>query len=149
MELVGKLQPEVFNDLTVEISLFRPGPMQNNMPLHYLQARHGEVAPDFLHPRFELILRETRGVVIFHERVMRLLDELTGCGLGRADVLRRHLGKPGDLPRIEAFVRERALERGFPPVVARSGRCSPGSAASVSPRRTGRRSPFRLPSPPG
>ena len=114
MELVGKLQPEVFNDLTVEISLFRPGPMQNNMPLHYLQARHGEVAPDFLHPRFELILRETRGVVIFHERVMRLLDELTGCGLGRADVLRRHLGKPGDLPRIEAFVRERAVEQGFP-----------------------------------
>ncbi|HSP52659.1 MAG TPA: DNA polymerase III subunit alpha, partial [Cryobacterium sp.] len=117
MELVGKLQPEVFNDLTVEISLFRPGPMQNNMPLHYLEARHGEVTPDYLHPRFEPILRETQGVVIFHEQVMRLFDELTGCGLGRADVLRRHLGKPGDLPRIEAFVREHALERGFPPVV--------------------------------
>ena len=117
MELVGKLQPEVFNDLTVEISLFRPGPMQNNMPLHYLQARHGEVAPDYLHPRFEPILRETQGVVIFHEQVMRLFDELTGCGLGRADVLRRHLGKPADLPRIEAFVREHAQERGFPPVV--------------------------------
>ncbi|HSP76668.1 MAG TPA: DNA polymerase III subunit alpha [Cryobacterium sp.] len=115
MELVGKLQPEVFNDLTVEISLFRPGPMQNNMPLRYLEARHGEVAPDYLHPRFEPILRETRGVVIFHEQVMRLLDELTGCGLGPADVLRRHLGKPGDLPRIEAFVREHARERGFPP----------------------------------
>ena len=41
MELVGKLQPEVFNDLTVKISLLRPGPMQNNMPLLYLQARHG------------------------------------------------------------------------------------------------------------
>ena len=38
-------------------------------------------------------------MVIFHEEVMR------------------HLGIPGDLPRIEAFVRERALERGFPPVV--------------------------------
>ncbi|HZK60177.1 MAG TPA: DNA polymerase III subunit alpha [Cryobacterium sp.] len=120
MELVGKLQPEEFNDLTVEISLFRPGPMQNNMPLLYLQARHGEVAPDYMHPRFEPILRETKGVVIFHEQVMRLFDELTGCGLGKADVFRRHLGMPDQLPEIEAYVRERALERGFPPkVIAR------------------------------
>jgi len=113
MELVGKLQPEVFNDLTVEISLFRPGPMQNNMPLTYLQARHGEVAPDYIDPRFEPILRETKGVVIFHEQVMRLFDELTGCGLGHADVLRRHLGKPHQLPQIEAYVREHAAKRGF------------------------------------
>ena len=113
MELVGKLQPEVFNDLTVEISLFRPGPMQNNMPLTYLQARHGEVAPDYIDPRFEPILRETKGVVIFHEQVMRLFDELTGCGLGHADVLRRHLGKPHQLLQIEAYVREHAAKRGF------------------------------------
>ncbi|MFC5930030.1 DNA polymerase III subunit alpha [Cryobacterium melibiosiphilum] len=113
MELVGKLQPEKFNDLTVEISLFRPGPMQNNMPLTYLRARHGETSPDYIHPRFEAILRETQGVVIFHEQVMRLFDELTGCGLGKADVFRRHLGKPEQLPRIEQYVREKALERGF------------------------------------
>ncbi|MET0954481.1 MAG: DNA polymerase III subunit alpha, partial [Cryobacterium sp.] len=113
MELVGKLQPEEFNDLTVEISLFRPGPMKNNMPLRYLEARHGEVAPDYIHPRFEPILRETKGVVIFHEQVMRLFDELTGCGLGHADVLRRHLGRPEQLPQIEAYVRENALARGF------------------------------------
>ncbi|WP_255579815.1 DNA polymerase III subunit alpha [Cryobacterium sp. PAMC25264] len=113
MELVGKLQPEEFNDLTVEISLFRPGPMKNNMPLKYLQARHGEVAPDYIHPRFEAILRETKGVVIFHEQVMRLFHELTDCGLGYADVLRRHLGRPDQLPVIEAYVRERALARGF------------------------------------
>ena len=113
MELVGKLQPEVFNDLTVEISLFRPGPMKNNMPLKYLQARHGEVVPDYIHPRFEPILRETKGVVIFHEQVMQLFDELTGCGLGKADVFRRHLGKPEQLPQIEEYLRERALARGF------------------------------------
>ncbi|TFD51372.1 DNA polymerase III subunit alpha [Cryobacterium sp. Hh11] len=113
MELVGKLQPEVFNDLTVEISLFRPGPMKNNMPLKYLQARHGEVIPDYIHPRFEPILRETNGVVIFHEQVMRLFDELTGCGLGKADVFRRHLGKPEQLPQIEEYLREKALARGF------------------------------------
>ncbi|MET0714334.1 MAG: DNA polymerase III subunit alpha [Mycetocola sp.] len=114
MELVGKLQPEVFNDLTVEISLFRPGPMQNNMPLQFLQARHGEAAPDYIHPRFEPFLRETMGVVVFHEQVMRMFDELTGCGLGKADVFRRHLEKPDELPAIEAYVREHAAHRGFP-----------------------------------
>lgn len=117
MELVGKLQPEVFNDLTVEISLFRPGPMQNNMPLQYLQARHGETMPDYLHPRLRRILQETRGVVIFHEQVMRIIDELTGCGLGTADVLRRQLADRGRLAGIEAFVRGKAFERGFPDAV--------------------------------
>lgn len=51
MAMMGKLQPDVFNALTVVISLFRPGPVQNNMPLQYLQylhVRHGEVAPDYL-----------------------------------------------------------------------------------------------------
>ncbi|WP_166793127.1 DNA polymerase III subunit alpha [Cryobacterium lactosi] len=113
MELVGKLQPREFNDLTVEISLFRPGPMQNNMPLQYLMARHGEVAPDYMDPRFKPFLQETRGVVVFHEQVMRLFDELTGCGMGKADVFRRHLGKSDDLAEIEAYVRERAAARGF------------------------------------
>jgi error-prone DNA polymerase len=51
--------------------------------------------------------------VIFHEQVMRMFDELTGCGLGKADVLRRRLEKPDELPAIEAFVRELAALRGF------------------------------------
>ena len=114
MELVGKLQPQVFNDLTVDISLFRPGPMQNDMPRLYLEARHGERQPDYIHPRLAPILEETLGVVVFHEQVMRILDELTGCGLGKADVIRRKLANSALLPDIEAFVRQRAAERGFP-----------------------------------
>ncbi|MFC4245155.1 DNA polymerase III subunit alpha [Gryllotalpicola reticulitermitis] len=117
MELVGKLQPEVFNDLTIDISLFRPGPMKNDMPLHYLQARHGEVMPDYIHPRLKPILEETRGVVVFHEQVMRLIDALTGCGLGKADVYRRWLADDRHLPDIEHLIRERGIARGFPPLV--------------------------------
>ena len=118
MELVGKLQPRVFDDITVEISLFRPGPMEANMPLHYLQARHGETRTEYLHERFRPFLAETHGVVIYHEQVMRLFDELTGVGLGRADVLRRHLGTREDLPAIGTFVVDSAIERGFTRVVA-------------------------------
>lgn len=73
--------------------------------------------PDYIHPRLKPILRETRGVTVFHEQVMRIIDELTGCGLGHADLLRRQLADPGRMPGIEAFVREHATERGFPPPV--------------------------------
>lgn len=118
MELVGKLQPRAFDDITVEISLFRPGPMEANMPLHYLQARHGETQPDYIDERFKPFLKETNGVVIYHEQVMRLFDELTGVGLGQADVLRRHLGKPEDMAAMGKFVIGKALTRGFTQAVA-------------------------------
>lgn len=114
MELVGKLQPRIFNDLTVDISLFRPGPMQNDMPRLYLEARHGAREPDYIHPRLMPILKETLGVVVFHEQVMQIIDELTGCGLGKADVIRRKLADTKLLSDIEVFVRQKALERGFP-----------------------------------
>ncbi|MCU1407343.1 MAG: polymerase subunit alpha, partial [Glaciihabitans sp.] len=48
---------------------------------------------------------------------MRVVDELTGVGFGQADVLRRHLGKPDDVPAMTAFVRQRALARDFTPAV--------------------------------
>ena len=114
MELVGKLQPKVFNDLTIDISLFRPGPMQNDMPRLFLEARYGDRIPDYIHPRLRPILQETHGVVVFHEQVMLILDELTGCGLGKADVYRRRLSNRDLLPEIEEFVHTAALQRGFP-----------------------------------
>ncbi|MCU1407342.1 MAG: polymerase subunit alpha [Glaciihabitans sp.] len=64
-ELIGKLQPRTFEDIIVEISLFRPGPMEANMPLQYLEVRHGEKAPDYIDPRFEEILRPTGGAIIY------------------------------------------------------------------------------------
>ena len=118
MELIGKLQPRSFNDITVEISLFRPGPMEANMPLHYLQARHGETNPDYIDARFRPFLTETNGVVVYHEQVMRMIDALTGDGLGHADVLRRHLGKPEHLAALGDYIIGKALTRGFPRKVA-------------------------------
>ena len=114
MELVGKLQPTVFNDLIIDISLFRPGPMQNDMPRLFLEARYGDRIPDYMHPRLRPILQETHGVVVFHEQVMLMLDELTGCGLGKADVYRRSLSNQQLLPEIEQFVHDAAIQRGFP-----------------------------------
>lgn len=112
-ELTGKHQPTEFNDLTIQISLFRPGPMKGNMIAPYLDGRHGFATPEYIHPDLEPILRETYGVVIFHEHVLRILHVMTGCSLARADEFRRNLEHPRLAPEVERFFRAKAAERGY------------------------------------
>lgn len=112
-ELTGKHQPCEFNDLTIQISLFRPGPMKGNMIAPYLDGRQGFAKPDYIHPHLEPILRETFGVVIFHEHVLKILNRMTGCGLAKADELRRSLEKPRVKPLIEKFFRTETAARGY------------------------------------
>ena len=116
-ELTGKHQPTAFNDLTIQISLFRPGPMKGNMIAPYLDGRHGFASADFIHKDLEPILRETFGVVIFHEHVLRIFNVMTGCTLARADEMRRSLEDPRLKPRIEEFFRTKTKERGYSPAV--------------------------------
>jgi error-prone DNA polymerase len=110
-ELTGKHQPTEFNDLTIQISLFRPGPMKGNMIAPYLDGRHGFIKPDLIHPDLAPILKSTHGVVIFHEQVLKLLNVMTGCSLAKADELRRALEK--DSRFVEQFFRENATKRGY------------------------------------
>ena len=91
-ELVGKLEPNTFNDLIIEISLFRPGPVKSDMITPFLKARHGWSAAKLIHPRLHDILAETEGVVVFHEQVIRIIAEMTGVSLAQADEKRRGLG---------------------------------------------------------
>lgn len=111
-ELIGKLEPREFNDLTVDISLFRPGPMQSDMVRPFLEHRHGWAPAHYPHPDLEPVLAETHGVTVFHEQVLRTMDVMTGCGLARADELRRLIGGPEER-RVEAFFRSAALEKGY------------------------------------
>jgi error-prone DNA polymerase len=117
-ELTGKHQPTEFNDLTIQISLFRPGPMKGNMIAPYLDGRHGFVKPDLIHEDLAHILKPTQGVVIFHEQVLKILNVMTGCSLAKADELRRTLEK--DRPFVERFFRANAIKRGYSkPIVDR------------------------------
>ena len=104
-ELLGKFQPERFEDLIVDISLFRPGPMKADMIRPFLNRRMGLEYPEYPHPSLVPILKETKGVIVYHEQVMRVISALTGCSLGEADKIRRSLGgglgdedvmRPGD-----------------------------------------------------
>jgi error-prone DNA polymerase len=116
-ELTGKHQPTEFNDLTIQISLFRPGPMKGNMIAPYLDGRQGFATPHYIHPDLKPILQETFGVVIFHEHVLRIFNVMTGCGLAKADELRRNLEQPRVAPLVQKFFREKAAERGYSKLV--------------------------------
>jgi error-prone DNA polymerase len=90
-ELIARFQPSRFEDLIVDISLFRPGPVKSDMILPYLDRRHGFEEVAYAHPILAPILRETNGVVVFHEQVIRVIAAVTGCSFADADYVRRHL----------------------------------------------------------
>ncbi len=90
-DTVRKMRADRFEDIIAIVALYRPGPM-DNIP-HYIAVKHGEEAPDYLHPRLEGILKETHGIMIYQEQVMQIAQELSGYSLGGADLLRRAMGK--------------------------------------------------------
>jgi error-prone DNA polymerase len=91
-ELVGKLAPNNFTDLIIDISLFRPGPVKSDMITPFLKARHGWSAAQIIHPDLYEILAHTEGVVVFHEQVIQIIATMTGVSLATADEKRRSLG---------------------------------------------------------
>lgn len=119
-ELTGKHQPTRFGDLTLQISLFRPGPMKGNMISPYLDGRHGFITPDYFHPDLKPVLEETYGIVVFHEQLMRIMKIMTGCTLAKADELRRAMSKLGKTKQTAEYFKRSALARGYSlPVVTK------------------------------
>jgi len=114
-ELVGKFAPETFEDLIIDISLFRPGPVKSDMITPFLRARQGWAEPEYLHPSLEPALAETWGVVVFHEQVLRILATTTGISLAEADEVRRALGTHEGREEVQAWWYEAAAARGYAP----------------------------------
>jgi error-prone DNA polymerase len=124
-ELIARLQPHCFEDLIVDISLFRPGPVRSDMVSPYLDRRHGFAGVSYPHPALRPILAETHGVVVWHEQVIRVIAAVTGCSLADADHVRRHLDAAADevtvggphitlaAPDIEGWFRRAAQANGF------------------------------------
>lgn len=112
-ELVGKFGPRSLADLIIDISLFRPGPVKSDMVAPFVDARQGLRAPEFLHEDFQPFLAETCGVVVFHEQIILLVAQITGCTLARGDEVRRALGDAEGQAEIEPWLRARAQQRGY------------------------------------
>ncbi|MFH0825076.1 MAG: DNA polymerase III subunit alpha [Pseudomonadota bacterium] len=91
--LLGRLQPTRFSDLTAEISLFRPGPVEGNMVETYVKRRNDMEPVVIPHPRLIPILRHTYGVILFQEQVLRIVHTFAGLSYGEADAFRRAMTK--------------------------------------------------------
>jgi error-prone DNA polymerase len=112
-ELVGKFAPETFNDLIIDISLFRPGPVKSDMITPFLATRHGLRVRPIIHDDLEDILSETEGVVVFHEQVIRIIAIMTGISLAEADEKRRQLGDIANQQTVCDWFYPAALARGY------------------------------------
>ncbi|MEV0222542.1 DNA polymerase III subunit alpha [Streptomyces sp. NPDC050704] len=112
-DLVGRLQPATFHDLVVDISLFRPGPVAADMVRPFIAARHGRAPVRYPHRDLEGPLKETYGVVVFHEQIIDIVDIMTGCGRDEADQIRRGLSDPESQGRIRLWFAQHAAARGY------------------------------------
>ncbi|SEG87633.1 error-prone DNA polymerase [Nonomuraea solani] len=112
-ELVAKLEPRRMHDLIVDISLFRPGPVNSDMVTPYLEARHGWRQPYYPHERLREALKETHGVVVFHEQVLKIIAVMTGRDLSFAEMLRRTLDTPEGRERVRKTFVPMARANGF------------------------------------
>ncbi|MFP5417479.1 MAG: DNA polymerase III subunit alpha, partial [Actinomycetes bacterium] len=112
-ELVGKFSPSEFNDLVIDISLFRPGPVKSDMVVPFLRARNGWAQASYPHPDLVPALAETRGVVVFHEQVIKVIAVMTGCSLAYGDEARRALGSMQGQADVERWFRPAARAQGY------------------------------------
>ncbi len=112
-ELVGKSGIEDFADIITDISLFRPGPVKSDMITPYLEVKQGWRTARYLHDDLRPILECTRGVVVFHEQVIEMIAQFTGCTLAEGDEWRRALGDPDGMAETKAWFFPRALGRGY------------------------------------
>ncbi len=100
-----ELKPSSFEDVIAAISLFRPGTLDAGMVEPFIHRKHGKEPVEYDHPLLEPVLRDTYGVIIYQEQVMRAAQALAGYTLEEADILRAAMGKK------QLAVMERERER--------------------------------------
>ncbi len=88
---VQQLKPSNIRELSAMIALYRPGPM-DHIP-QFIDTKFGKLKPHYLDERMKPILEETFGVIVYQDQVLKLVQAIAGFSLGKADILRRAMGK--------------------------------------------------------
>jgi DNA polymerase-3 subunit alpha len=100
-DLLVRLKPETFDDVIALVALYRPGPMESGMIDDYVACKHGRKKVEYLLPQLEPILKETYGVIVYQEQVMKIANDLANYSMAEADDLRKAMGK-----KIQAIMAE-------------------------------------------
>src|SRR5947199_9438041 len=85
------MRPDRFEDIIALVALYRPGPMAN-IPT-YCSRKRGHEPIEYTHPKLQPILEATYGIITYQEQVQQIARDLAGYSLGKADILRRAMGK--------------------------------------------------------
>ncbi len=88
-KLAKKVKPSNLNDITLLISLYRPGPQQSGMIKNFIERKFGREKTAYPHEDLKPILEETYGIILYQEQVMRIAAVIAGYSLGEADNLRK------------------------------------------------------------
>jgi len=118
--ILRDLKPEVFEDIVAINALYRPGPLGSGMVDDFIKNKHGLKKAKYLHPKLEPILKDTYGVILYQEQVMRIASDLAGFTLGEADLLRRAMGKkkPEIISGLRSQFVEGAVKNGIDEVIS-------------------------------
>mgnify|MGYP001258549199 FL=1 len=92
-DLIKRLKPTKFEEITALLALYRPGPLNSGMHDEFVDRKHGNSPVTYPHELLEEVLEETYGVIVYQEQVMEAARVLAGFSLGQADILRRAMGK--------------------------------------------------------
>ena len=98
-----ELKPDCFEDIVAGVSLYRPGPM-DQIPRYISNKKDTEHAV-YTHPALKPILQVTYGCMVYQEQVMQIVRDLAGYSLGRADLVRRAMGKK----KLDVMAKEREI----------------------------------------
>lgn len=108
-QMLPRLRPERFEDITIQVAIVRPGPIQGGAVHPYLRRRSGIEPVSCTHPAIEPALRETLGVMLFQEQVIRVAMVAAGFTAGEADMLRRAMSRSRSFEAMHAL-RDRFIE---------------------------------------
>jgi len=92
MQTLPKSRPHDLDDLVVEVAIIRPGPIQGNAVHPYLRRKQGLEPVTYLHPSLEPVLKDSMGVILYQEQVMRIAIEVAGFSPAESDGFRRAMG---------------------------------------------------------
>ncbi|MCS5700034.1 DNA polymerase III subunit alpha [Cyanobium sp. FGCU-52] len=119
-QIVRDLKPSSLEDISSILALYRPGPLDAGLIPKFINRKHGREAIDFAHAKLEPILRETYGIMVYQEQIMKIAQDLAGYSLGEADLLRRAMGKKkkSEMEKHQSVFVKGASERGVDPKIA-------------------------------
>ncbi|MCP4672752.1 MAG: DNA polymerase III subunit alpha, partial [Desulfobacula sp.] len=92
-DLISRLKPADFSDIVALVALYRPGPLDSGMAESYVKRKHGTEEVVYLFDELEPVLKETYGVILYQEQVMKIGGVLANYTMADADGLRKAMGK--------------------------------------------------------